>query len=296
VYSRVSFIGGLASATVVAVLVAGMLLLARTASAQAAVELTHFEVQDREDGVLVTWGTGNELTTYGFNLHRATVNDLQQSVQLNEEMFRAKRFPDVVGADYQYLDTAVEIGTTYYYWLEALDLDGNQMHGPKWTTHGPSATATSTPSRTPTLTPTTRPSPTPTPTRTQAPTATPTPTVVPSVTPTFTATSLPAVSPTGTPTTTEAAHRSPSVTPLPASTATLPLAVPSAAASRPAATNSPSPVDEGSGLHGAADSRENGVPWPFLSMNALLLLGSVTSFLGALLALVAYLLIRRFGV
>jgi hypothetical protein len=279
-----------------------MLLLARTASAQAAVELTHFEVQDREDGVLVTWGTGNELTTYGFNLYRGTVNDPDEARRLNEAMIKAKRFPDVVGADYQYLDTGVETGTTYYYWLEAFDLDGNQMHGPKWTTHGPSATATptatSTPTRKPTLTPTTRPSPTATPTQTQAPT--PTPTVVPSVSPTFTATSLPIVSPTGTPTTTEAAHPSssvaPSVTPLPTSTATVVLAVASATASRPTAANSPSPMDEGSGLHGAAESGANGVSWPFVSMSALLLLASVTSLLGALLALVAYLLIRRFGV
>jgi hypothetical protein len=283
-----------------AMAVACVLLLLLVASAQAVVDLAYFEVEDREDGVLVTWGTGNELTTYGFNLYRATVSDFAQSVRLNKDMIAAKEFPTVGEADYEYRDTDVETGVTYYYWLEALDVQQDETYGPEWTTHGPSATATSTPSptRTPTFTATSLPGSTRTPTATPTPTSTPT--GVASVTPTLTATSLPGASPTPTPT----ATRSPSpsspasrpATALPSTSATAqPPLVSTPEGSQPTATSLPSPAEDGGVLAGSSQSRGTSFSWPSLSIGTVLLLVSVTSFLGAVVVLAVYLVMRRFG-
>lgn len=298
----VSLIRRLGSPLVHAAVVAWVLLLAWTPPAHAVVKLAYFEVEDREDGILVTWGTGNELRTYGFNLHRATVNDFTESVQLNKDMIIATGFPGPVGGDYDYLDSDVETGITYYYWLEILDYDGPETQGPEWALHGESATPTptltSTATRTPTATPTSLPSSTPTPTPTQTPTSTPT--SIPSFTPTSTATSLPVVSPTHTPVETGTADlASPAVasgTPLSTTSGTPLPPISSPTTSQPTVASSPSPAEERSLLDGASQLRGTDVSWPSVSMSSVLLLVSVIAFLGALLALAAYLLIRRAGV
>jgi hypothetical protein len=269
-------------------------------SAQAVVELEDFRVEDRQDGVLVTWVTGNELTTYGFNLHRATTNDFGASDQLNEDMIKAKQFPQAVGANYSYLDTDVETGTTYYYWLEVLDVPEDEIHGPEWTTHGPTATATSTssPTRTPTFTATSLPASTPTPTTTVVPSSTPT--SVPSITSTFTATSLPGASPSHTPTATvtpdSSSPGSSATTPLPTtSAAAQPPSVSPPAGGQPTATSLSSPAEHGGVLTGSSQSRGTSLSWPSTSMGTVLLLISVTSFLGAVVVLMVYVVVRRLG-
>ena len=79
--------------------------------------------------VVVEWTTANEVDTAGFNLYRSDSPD-GPFIQINSSLIPASTDP-LTGGQYEYLDTAVEPGRTYYYQLEDVEYSGDiTRHGP----------------------------------------------------------------------------------------------------------------------------------------------------------------------
>lgn len=94
-----------------------------------AVTLTSFEAMARAEDVVVRWETATETNNLGFNLYRAT-SPSEERIRLNDEMIPSQA-PGGGGASYEWVDGNVTAATTYYYWLETIDLAGNrEVHGP----------------------------------------------------------------------------------------------------------------------------------------------------------------------
>jgi len=81
--------------------------------------------------VLVTWETVSELNNRGFNVYRGTSPDGPDR-QLNEWLIPSQSIGSPTGFVYTWEDRAdLVVDTTYYYWLEDLDVNGaTTMHGP----------------------------------------------------------------------------------------------------------------------------------------------------------------------
>lgn len=95
-----------------------------------AVDLALFETEANTDSVLIRWLTVSEGDNLGFNLYRATEVDGVQE-QLNPSLIPAQAPGSGQGADYSFRDTNVETGSTYFYWLEDVDINGyTTIHGP----------------------------------------------------------------------------------------------------------------------------------------------------------------------
>lgn len=83
--------------------------------------LAGFDATAQADQVLVTWETVSEASNSGFNLYRATSADGERTLL----GFTPSAAPgSTQGASYSYADTDVTAGQTYWYWLEAIDLNG----------------------------------------------------------------------------------------------------------------------------------------------------------------------------
>ncbi|MGC8781249.1 MAG: hypothetical protein ACP5UQ_10325, partial [Anaerolineae bacterium] len=175
--------------------------LAGGPAGHASVELKEFTATARADGtILVRWVTGIEIDSIGFRVYRALTATGPWVTVVHEEDARSDGEADTV---YEFVDTEVFAGITYYYLLEEIEYDGeNDTIRPiryigqvSQATVGPGgktpAPATATPTATATATLPATALPTATPTRT--------PTVVPSVgagtTSTATATARPTVTP-----------------------------------------------------------------------------------------------------
>ncbi|HEU5090466.1 MAG TPA: hypothetical protein VFT99_23590, partial [Roseiflexaceae bacterium] len=105
--------------------------------APTAITLEAFLAQHTAAGVNVTWITGSELNTFGFNLYRGTLADGSDAVQVNGVLITARGRGQ--GATYQYMDSAARQGVTYFYWLEEVETSGvRQRYGPTRTANGPS--------------------------------------------------------------------------------------------------------------------------------------------------------------
>ena len=291
------------------VIAVSWLLPARPAPVQAAVHLAYFEATGREDHVLIEWGTGMEVTTYGFRLYRAEANVFGQAIVIHTA--DAQNFGDFVGAEYDYTDADIEIGVTYYYWLEVLDVGRDLVAGPEAATPGPPPASTPTPTatRTPTATPTLTPTRLPTATPTLAPTATPspTPTWLPTSTPTTlpSATSLPTSTLEASPTPIVEQAASPTVTADRAPLATMtPSARPGQLTPTPTVTSMAGSSDSPPGAVGVAsgDSQPGAPGWssfrvhlPTIQPSTILLFISLMFVIGALLFSKALALVRKLG-
>ena len=210
----------------------------------AAITLASFTATYSPSQILVEWETATEIDTVGFYL--------QRSLQATSGFQRITEFipaegESVFGWFYNFIDTNIAEGTTYYYVLEVINVDNtSENYGPisvyagsdtltPTATSSPTATrtftptgSTPTPTRTPTRTPSRTPTRTPTrsltPYRTQVPTntfvptftltETPSPTFTATITPTLTLASLPTLVYTLEPTSTE----TPTITPVPSET------------------------------------------------------------------------------
>lgn len=96
-----------------------------------AVLLAGFSAQAQADRVLVQWDTVSEMGNLGFNLWRGVSPD-EPDTQLNAALIPSQAPGSTQGYSYEWTDQAnLAGGTTYYYWLEAVDANGTATrHGP----------------------------------------------------------------------------------------------------------------------------------------------------------------------
>jgi hypothetical protein len=100
-----------------------------------ALTLSSFIVTDHDRWVAVEWTSAVEMDLAGFNLYR-TLDEDGELLRLNGAQI-AGRGDALTGATYTFRDCSVSDGTTYYYWLEDLDVEGRATyHGPVSVTHG----------------------------------------------------------------------------------------------------------------------------------------------------------------
>jgi hypothetical protein len=82
-----------------------------------------------EASVVVEWTTANEVNTAGFNLYRSEHPDGPYS-RVNPSLIPASTDP-LAGSEYEFEDTSVQAGRTYYYQLEDVEYSGaTNRHGP----------------------------------------------------------------------------------------------------------------------------------------------------------------------
>lgn len=93
-----------------------------------AVTLADFTADSQAGGVHVSWQTSSEINNQGFHLYRAGDPAGPQTLLI----YVPSQAPGSgQGASYQWLDTAVTAGETYYYWLEAVSVSGaTTLFGP----------------------------------------------------------------------------------------------------------------------------------------------------------------------
>ncbi len=77
-----------------------------------------------EVGVTIRWHTEHEIDNAGFNVLRST-SEKGIYTKLNQYLIKGQG-TSAVPHDYQYIDSAVTAGNTYYYMVEALDLTGDK--------------------------------------------------------------------------------------------------------------------------------------------------------------------------
>ncbi len=96
-----------------------------------AVDLSAFFAEQMGDYVQVTWETASELDNRGFNLYRGTSPD-EPDRQLNTTLIPSQSQGSTGGFTYTWDDHADLVpGTTYYYWLDDVDISGVvTRHGP----------------------------------------------------------------------------------------------------------------------------------------------------------------------
>jgi hypothetical protein len=118
----------------IALLAVGTVLSATKASAAppAAVTLSFFKAalaSENSPQVALTWATGSEINSAGFNIYRSENVD-GPYVRINPQLIPTS-FDPVTGGKYQHMDMNVVTGRTYYYQLEDVELNGtSKRHEP----------------------------------------------------------------------------------------------------------------------------------------------------------------------
>jgi hypothetical protein len=130
-----------------------------------AVELADFSATQEGEQIVIQWQTVSELDNLGFNLYRSTSTSLPELggteggliqlyrstsaslpelggtegglIQLNSTLIPSQAPGSGQGQAYDWVDNSVQAGTTYYYWLEDVDVNGGRrIHGPVSVTVG----------------------------------------------------------------------------------------------------------------------------------------------------------------
>lgn len=80
--------------------------------------------------VKIEWASASETNNVGFNLYRSRSEDAP-SEQLNSSLIASQALGSSEGHRYEWADSTVETGQSYYYWLEDVATDGTRtMSGP----------------------------------------------------------------------------------------------------------------------------------------------------------------------
>jgi hypothetical protein len=103
-----------------------------------AVELSLFTAASEGSGVSLAWETVSETSIAGFNIYRADAES-GPWIRANATMIPSAAPGASEGHAYRWSDTEVAADATYWYLLEAVDLDGDM------TRHGPVAVTVSAP-------------------------------------------------------------------------------------------------------------------------------------------------------
>ncbi len=79
--------------------------------------------------VELQWVSESETNMLGYTIYRSGTNRLFDAYEISQELIPAINSSSTY--TYKYTDTAVLVGESYYYWLQAIDLDlTNTFHGP----------------------------------------------------------------------------------------------------------------------------------------------------------------------
>lgn len=93
------------------------------------IELLAFDANPHGPNVRITWETATEIDSEGFQLWRKADGE-QEFIRITESLIPAEGGP-LSGASYTYEDIGVEMGRTYWYKLEDIDIYGHStFHGP----------------------------------------------------------------------------------------------------------------------------------------------------------------------
>lgn len=110
-----------------AILLALLTPAATRAQGPTAIDVQYFRISLQGDSVLMEWRTGTEIDTGGFQVWRSDIpNDPAGGVLVEEFAPQG----DTAGFTYQYTDTGVLPGRTYYYTLVAYDLNSEETPFP----------------------------------------------------------------------------------------------------------------------------------------------------------------------
>ena len=92
---------------------------------QSIIELTSFTAtyDATYDCILICWITAWEIDVVGFNIYRNTEDDFEIANQLNFALIPGHG-TTTVPHEYEFLDDTADVDSTYYYWLEVLDIGG----------------------------------------------------------------------------------------------------------------------------------------------------------------------------
>lgn len=92
-----------------------------------AITLASFEAQPQASSMRVSWETVSELNNAGFNLYRGSSAAPESMLAYVASVAPGANY----GASYEWFDTDVVSGQTYWYWLEDVDINGAAtLHGP----------------------------------------------------------------------------------------------------------------------------------------------------------------------
>jgi len=100
------------------------------------VELTSFAAafNTGSGAVQLSWETASETDLLGYCIYRNTENSPETAQNMNVTI---EAVNTATGATYQYTDSDVYGNTTYYYWLQSVEMTGYTMlHGPVMVTTG----------------------------------------------------------------------------------------------------------------------------------------------------------------
>ena len=94
------------------------------------VELSSFSATTTsENFAQISWATASESNLLGYNVYRNERDNSETCQRVNSTIISANNYS--TGSNYSFVDSEIEIETTYYYWLESLELsnEGN-LYGP----------------------------------------------------------------------------------------------------------------------------------------------------------------------
>ena len=93
------------------------------------VELSSFTaIQTASNFAQLNWTTQSENNLLGYNIYRSKVENYQSSIILNQSLVNPTNTS--LFQYYSYTDKNVELGNTYYYWLQSVELNGNtELYG-----------------------------------------------------------------------------------------------------------------------------------------------------------------------
>jgi len=107
------------------------------------IELSYFNSISLNGQVKLTWETASEIDNAGFNLYRSET-DNGEYAKINGSLIPAEG-SSTQGTAYEFVDTGVQNGKTYYYKLESINLSGNsELFGPTSVTLSSSTSTTTT--------------------------------------------------------------------------------------------------------------------------------------------------------
>ncbi len=76
----------------------------------------------------INWTSESEQNMIGYHIHRAEVADLSLANIISSTIIPA--YNTSLTHNYSHIDNEVELDTNYYYWLQSIEYNGTNFHGP----------------------------------------------------------------------------------------------------------------------------------------------------------------------